>query len=207
MRYLILSAIGILLSNCSTPQIQQDAKQNSLSIRYKGEDIVKKEGEILYSDTLSFAHINIYQYVYKVKKNYIVYEYVKATNGYKFTKGIKRSVGIIFHTNNYRLEYRKANLYFFKLKLQNQKHKQLYLILENINLSVFKMLYGISKKKYDLIQKRLQDDIYFLDKQNINRNDLPMSKQSIKQYIQTQWNPKMIILDNLVSKSTGRPTL
>ena len=200
MKYMILSTISLLLLNCSSPHIIQNRNQNELSITYKDKEIVKGEGKVLYSHTIHLSHINIYQYIYKINNNFITYEYAQATDGYKFSKGVKRSVGIIFNTNRYSLEYQKGNLYFFRVNLHDHK---LYLILENINSSAFKIIYGFSKEDYEKIKNSLKTDHVIQKRKKLNIEQYEQ-KEAIKQYIKTEWNPKVTILENLVSKPTGR---
>ena len=200
MKYVLLSTISLLLLSCSSPQIIHNRNQNQLSIVYQDKEIVKGEGEVLYSHTIYLDHINVYQYVYKISDNYITYEFAQATDGYKFTKGVKRSVGIIFNTNRYNLEYQKGNLYFFTVNLENV---QLYLILENINSSAFKIIYGFSKEDYEKIKNCLKHDHTVQKKQKANIEQYEQ-KAAIAQFIKTEWNPKVTILENLVSKPRGR---
>jgi hypothetical protein len=200
-----------MLNNCTTPTINQ--KNNQISIYYKSDLLYKEEGKVIYSNTIHLSNINVYQYIYKNKSNFISYEYVKAENGYKFTKGIKRTVGIIFDTNAYTLDYTKGNLYFFHLDL---KSGRLYLILENINSSALKLIYGLSKENYlSMINRLKSNDVSILinskklinSKNKVSSNLKDKDTKDISLLIKTKWTPKVIIMDQVVAKPTGRGSL
>jgi len=200
MKYILLIIVIMLfLNNCTSPKIQQH--NNKLSIHYNDHILIEEEGEVVDKNTFSLSHINIYQTVYNIKNNYITYEYIKATDGYRFTKGIKRSVGIIFNTNAYDLEYSKGNLYFFTLK-QNQE--DIYLIVENINSSALKLIYGLNKELYVKIKEAIQNDRSIDEKIIYKKNTIHSNSVSLQQQIKSKWSPKLIIMDQLVSKAIGR---
>jgi len=195
MKYIYVILIILLLNSCTTPTINQ--KRNCLSITYNSKILFQEQGTIIYNKRINLININIYQYIYCIADQYIIYEYVKAENSYKFTKGIKRSAGMIFDTNKYSLDYNKGNLYFFTLQKNSQS---IYLILENINSSALKFLYGFSKNAYLKIMQAVKEDttstVQFISSDVI-------SKLNINDNIKTNWNPKLIIIDQIVSKELG----
>ena len=197
MKIIILSFILLLLSNCSSPHINQ--KDNTqLNISYKNRVLVAGAGKKIYENKIILSNINIYQSIYKMVNQYLVYEYAQASSGYKFTKGIKRSVAIIFDTNDYDLQYTKGNIYFFTLR-QRKNHDTIYLIVENRNSSALKLVYGLNKTSYEKIKKALQENKVISDTNNTATKQIKNTDM-----IKTKWNPKVIILDQLVSKPVGR---
>ena len=197
MKIIILSFILLLLSNCSSPHINQ--KDNTqLNISYEDRVLVAGVGKKIYENKIILSNINIYQSIYKMADQYLIYEYAQASSGYKFTKGIKRSVAIIFDTNDYDLQYTKGNIYFFTLR-QKKNEDTIYLIVENSNSSALKLVYGLNKTSYETIKKALQENKVISDTNNT------ITKQIKKtDMIKTKWSPKVIILDQLVSKPVGR---
>jgi len=200
MKYIYLLLLALLLNNCTVPTINPINKNNKrLSINYKNNFCYIQEGKEIYNNIIYLNNMTIYQYIYKYKKNsYVNYEYIKAMNGYRFTKGIKRTVGIIFGTNAYILDYIKGNLYFFRLDLQNGIT---YLILENINSSAYKLVYGLSKESYSSIIYKLKENC-MVSLGSSKNLDVPSSlnNEKVTSIIKTQWTPKLIIIDKIVSK-------
>ena len=198
MKYILFSILLILFNNCTGPQINQH-KDSRLSISNEETILVEGKGAKLYQNSIRLSHINIYQYIYDINGRYITYEYIKATDGYKFTKGIKRSVGIMFDTNAYDLEFRQNNLYFFKLQAQKET---IYLILENINSSALKLVYGFDKATYEKIKDAIKENKALKNtKQQKHTYNIA---DDLSHYIKTQWSPKITIIDQLVSKPYGR---
>jgi hypothetical protein len=198
MKYIFLTILLISLNNCSHPQINH--KDNRLSISNQETILVEGKGTELYKNSIHLSHINIYQYIYSINNRLITYEYIKATDGYRFTKGIKRSVGIIFDTNAYELEFTKANLYFFKL---TPKNETIYLIVENINSSALKLVYGFDKQTYEKIKKALKEN-KALKNTSVPSKKVAEPEKELKSHLKTKWSPKVVILDKLVSKPFGR---
>lgn len=202
MKILNSFIIFLLLSACAmSPNINQ-VNDKELNISYKGSTLVSGSGKNVYTNTIHLSHITIYQTIYRMNNHYLTYEYAKASSGYKFTKGVKRSISIIFDTNAYDLEYRRGNIYFFVLHPKNSD--PLYLIVENVNSSALKLVYGFDKTNYETIKKVLQkNEAIKNSKPEENMNNIAAIKNT-SQYIRSKWSPKVIIMDQLVAKLIGR---
>ena len=204
MRTLGSFIIFMFLSACATPQINQ-IDDTELNISYKGTTLVSGYGKSVYKNTIHLSNINVYQTIYRMNDHYLVYEYARASSGYKFTKGVKRSISIIFDTNAYDLEYRKGNIYFFVLYPKSSN--PLYLIVENVNSSALKLVYELKKENYEAIKKAVEENKAIANNRpnddKESASSLPVIKNSTD-YIRSKWNHKVIILDQLVAKPIGR---
>ena len=159
--------------------------------------------KILSSFKIQLSNINTYQTIYKINNHYLSYEYARASSGYKFTKGVKRSVSIIFDTNAYDLEYRRGNIYFFIL--HEKSANPIYLIVENVNSSALKLVYGFNKTNYEAIKKALQENKAITNTNGEYKKDTTtFTAKNTSNYIQSRWTPKVIIMDQLVSKPIER---
>jgi len=202
MRILSSFIILLLFNACTvTPKINQ-INDTELNISHKETTLVSGSGKIVYTNTIHLSHITIYQTIYRMNNHYLTYEYAKASSGYKFTKGVKRSISIIFDTNAYDLEYRRGNIYFFVL--HSKSLNPLYLIVENVNSSALKLLYGFNKENYEAIKKALQDNRSINNSKRKEDTNNTKSTKNISHYIRSKWNPKVIIMDQLIAKPIGR---
>ncbi len=203
MKILSSFIIFLFLNACAmTPQINQ-VGDTELNISYKGTTLVSGSGKRVYTNKIQLSNINIYQTIYQINNHYLSYEYARASSGYKFTKGVKRSVSIIFDTNAYDLEYRRGNIYFFIL--HEKSTNPIYLIVENVNSSALKLVYGFNKTNYETIKKALQENKAITNTNSAYKKDtIILTAKNTSNYIQSKWTPKVIIMDQLVSKPIGR---
>jgi len=193
MRYLfLLSIILLFTTNCTSPQIEQH-KQGVL-LRYKENILVKGEGALLCHNSMHFSNINIYQFIYRINNHLISYEYAKTSNGYKFAKGIKRTVSLVFNTNAYNVDYTKGNLYFFTL---DQNNKKIYLVVQKENNSALKFVYGFTKEQYQKLQYSVKNNIVYQSSQQKVKKSF---SKDLTCHLKTVWSPKLIILDKLIAK-------
>ncbi|QOP45699.1 hypothetical protein [Sulfurimonas paralvinellae] len=190
----------LALSSCSSPHINQK-DNNELNISYKNTVLISGNAKQVNTNKIYLSNINIYQSIYDTQNQCLTYEYAKATNGYKFSKGVKRSISIIFNTNAYNLEYQKGNLYFFTLQ---QDKKKLYLIVENINSSALKLIYGFEKESYDAIMASVKENKQVINNSRNKIKNNTVLEKDMSAYIQTKWSPKLIIIDQLVARPIGR---
>ncbi len=130
--------------------------------------------------------------------HYIVYEEIHTAGGYRFNHAYKRSIDLIF--NAYSVEERKryGNLTIYRLVLRDQEKSTLNLLALTASKRSLKFIYGFYEKAVKAIQESLEQN------STVVNYALSITTERRDHCIKSNWQPKLLILDNLVSKEGGK---
>jgi len=193
---LITLLVFFVFTACSMPTIA--VTQNSVDLKLKDESIIKLDAQQVYKKRVKLSNINIYQNVLLIdNESYVVYERANATTGYKFTYGVNRNIYTIFPEYSSELINREGNLYFYKLKRNDET---LYVIAQNLNQKGLDLLYGMH---HSIFLKILNGSLKSQEqtKNILSEKNSPQSSDTIPaEMIKSGWNEKNIILDNIITR-------
>ena len=128
----------------------------------------------------------------------IVYEDISLTQAYQFTYAYKRSIDLIFNAYNVTETQKFGNLTFYRVTLRNDDRETINLMALTASKKSLKLLYGFDDEALQTLTTSLENNItklnYTLDE---NRGD-------DKGCIKSQWNQKLLILDNIIMRIGGK---
>jgi len=202
---ILLITTLLLSSACTTSHITLDTKKDIISISLNDNKLLEVTGQALYQDNIDLIHIKTYQYVYDVNSHIITYEESVAKNGYFFQYSLSKIVNIIFNDFYSKKIKSIGNIDLYVLKSKIYKEKTLYLLTENINKKKIVFLYGMNKASFHQIITALDSNKVLNFHSKTTKSTYNINTKTYKDFIQSNWNHKNIILDTLVAKRAFKP--
>ena len=128
----------------------------------------------------------------------IVYEDIRTAGGYRFNYAYKRSIDLIFNAYSVQ-EYKSyGNLTLYHVTLRDENRTVINLLALTASKKSLKMVYGYD----DSAQKAIEES---LDQNNtVIRYTLSTTTERRDHCIKSNWQPKLLIIDNLVGKEGGK---
>ena len=132
------------------------------------------------------------------EKSCIVYEDIRTAGGYKFNYSYKRSIDLIF--NAYSVEEGKSygNLTLYRLTLRDKAKTAVNLLALTASKRSLKLVYGFDDKAVATIEESLEQN------NTVIKYTLSTTTERRDHCIKSNWEPKLLILDNLVGKVGGK---
>ena len=127
----------------------------------------------------------------------IVYEDIRTANGYRFNYSYKRSIDLIF--NAYRVDTikRYGDLTLYRLTLRDKERSTLNLLALTASKQSLKLVYGFDDERRTKIEKDLEHN------STVIYSDLSFKSARRDHCIKSLWQPRLLILDNLIVKKGG----
>ena len=128
------------------------------------------------------------------EKRCLVYEDISTAPGYRFNYAYKRSIDLIF--NAYRVEKIKSygNLTLYRVTLRDTDKTAINLLALTASKKSLRMLYGFDDDARTKIEEGLDNNA------SVIRYELSHVSERRDHCVKSDWQPKLLILDNLVGK-------
>ncbi len=128
----------------------------------------------------------------------IVYEDIRTAGGYRFNYAYKRSIDLIFNAYSVKKYKSYGNLTLYHVTLRDENRTVINLLALTASKKSLKMVYGYD----DSAQKAIEES---LDQNNtVIRYTLSTTTERRDHCIKSNWQPKLLIIDNLVGKEGGK---
>jgi hypothetical protein len=187
-----------LFSSC-TNSVMTMEKKNRLIIS-NDESFIRVNVPYVESKRINLGSVYVDQHIIAADDaRCIVYEDIRTAAGYRFNHGYKRSIDLIFNTA--RVDERKGygNLTLYRLTLRDQNSSTLNLLALTASKKSLKLLYGFDDHELEKLQESLDQNISEVE------YDLSATVQRREHCIKSNWQPKLLIMDNLIGKEGGGP--
>jgi len=198
-KIIISFSLLFLFSSCSNSVMTME-KKNRLLIS-NDETFIRVNTPYIESKRINLGPIYVDQHIIAADDTRcIVYEDIRTAAGYRFNYGYKRSIDLIF--NAARIDEREGygNLTLYRLTLRDQNSSTLNLLALTASKKSLKLLYGFDDRELETLQRSLD--------QNASAVEYELSEtiQKRDHCIKSKWQPKILIMDNLIGKEGGGPT-
>jgi len=188
---MILSLLTLVGCSHSTLQLNSE---NQLRIS-NDKTTIEVKADALKHQRINMSSLYIDQDILAVDEdNCIVFEDITTASSYKFNYSYKRSIDLIFNAYSVKVIKSYGNLTLYKVTLRGEDKEVINLLALTASKHALKLLYGFSEEGLQTLQEKLEEN-----SEHVVYNLVSKSKET-KGCIKTQWNPKLMILDNLVSK-------
>ena len=189
---LLLTATG-----CSNSAIHlQDDKQLVIT---NETTTIEVTSAAVKSKRINMSSLYIDQSILSVEKDEcIVYEDIRTVAAYRFNYTYKRSIDLIFDAYSVETLKSYGNLTLYRVTLRDEVKSVVNLLALTSSKKSLKLIYGFSDAGAQQIQESLEQN------STVVKYELKSVLKPHDGCIKTQWVPKLLILDNLVSKEGGR---
>ncbi len=194
--FFVLVSVSIMTAGCSSSGIKIEEK-NRLVIS-NDQTSVEVNTPYMESYTINMNPVLIDQHIISVdESSCIVYEEIRTVPGYRFNYGYKRSIDLIFDAYSVEERKRYGNLTLYRVTLRDEKKTVLNLLALTASKKSLKLIYGFSDDALATLEKNLEND------NGVITYTLAMGTSRRDHCVQTKWQPKLLIMDNLVGKEGG----
>ncbi len=200
MKTIIYSIIVLLFfTGCSAPHISFNDTIKAFELTRNNEILLTQDARQVFQGRVSLPHISIYQYIYKLDNaDFIIYEQAYTHPYYIFDKNIDVIVSRIFPDYNVKRSARIGNLYFYTLEPEAHTYI-LYMVVENQNKKLLKIMYSKDKSIFDRLLHKLDKNAQFADL----KLDKNISNKHCHLFIKSKWNYKNILFTDLLKQEGG----
>ena len=180
----------ILLNSCGFSNMS--LKNNTLSLEVEKNQFQQKSKTVKILKE-HFGSLAVRKSILQLNNNksLIVYEDSRTDLDYEFEYGISRTIAVIFGTKTIYSIFKKSNLHAYQIKLKNGKI--LNLIAQQDDTQNLKILYGMDKKLFSTILKKINPDRHY------NLRGTLFTSQKIDEMILDRWNVQNVHFYPLVS--------
>jgi len=195
-KFFFTLSLIFLFSSCSNSVMTME-KKNRLLIS-NDETFIRVNTPYVESKRINLGPVHVDQHIIATDDaRCIVYEDIRTAQGYRFNYGFKRSIDLIF--NAARIDERKhyGNLTLYRLTLRDQNSSILNLLALTASKKSLKLLYGFDDRELEKLQESLDQNISEV------KYDLSAIVQRREHCIKSNWQPKLLIMDNLIGKEGG----
>lgn len=194
--FFVLVSVSIMTAGCSSSGIKIEEK-NRLVIS-NDQTSVEVNTPYMESYTINMNPVLIDQHIISVdEQRCIVYEEIRTVPGYRFNYAYKRSIDLIFDAYSVEERKRYGNLTLYRVTLRDEKKTVLNLLALTASKKSLKLIYGFSDDALATLEKNLEND------NGVITYTLAMGTSRRDHCVQTKWQPKLLIMDNLVGKEGG----
>lgn len=184
------------MAGCAGSRVQmQDDNQLVIS---NEQTTIEVKAPYMESYTINMSPLLIDQHILSVHESHcIVYEDIRAIPGYRFNYAYKRSIDLIFDAYSVEELKRYGNLTLYRVTLRDEKKTVINLLALTASKQSLKLVYGFNDKALHMLEKSLGEE-----KAALNYT-LSMDTSRRDHCVQSKWQPKLLIMDNLVGKEGG----
>ncbi len=130
------------------------------------------------------------------EENCIVYEDIRTAVGYRFKHGYRRAIDLIFNAHSVATGKRYGNLTFYRVTLRDKT--VLNLLALTASKKMLKLVYDFDDKAVAVLQESLDQN------NTVVKYELSTTTERRDHCVKSNWQPKLLILDNLVGKEGGK---
>ncbi len=186
----------IIVSGCSNSSIK--IREDSELVISNNDTSIEVKTPVLERTTITMSPIYIDQNIIGVDDiNCIVYEDIRTAPYYRFNYAYKRSIDLIFDA--YSVEEGKGygNLTLYRVTLRDKERSVINLLALTASKKSLKLIYGFDDKGVTAIQESLEHN------NTVVKYALHTTTDRRDHCIKSSWQPKLLIMDNLVGKEGG----
>ena len=186
----------IFISGCSNSSIH--IRDDNELVISNNKTSIEVKTPVIETKTINMDSVLIDQSIIGVDdKNCIVYEDITTEPMYQFNYSYKRSIDLIF--NAYSVEEGKhyGNLTLYRVTLQDKEKTKVNLLALTASKQSLKLIYGFDDKAVSAIEENLEQN------NTVVKYALHKTTDRRDHCIKSDWQPKLLILDNLVGKQGG----
>jgi len=194
---LLTTVLLLTATGCSNSTMQlHDEKQLIITNETTTIEVTSIEFQ---SKRINMSSLYIDQYILStLKDECIVYEDIRVATGYRFNYAYKRSIDLIFNAYSVETVNTYGNLTLYRVTLRDKERSVVNLLALTSSKKSLKLVYGFSNIGAKHLQASLEQN------STVVKYVLKHIVEPHETCIKTQWVPKLLILDNLVSKEGGR---
>ena len=193
-----LTTVSVFLSfGCANSSIKMP--ESNLLIISNDKTTIEVTTPIIETTRINMSSVYIDQNIIAVNENRcIVYEDIRTAGAYRFNYAYKRSIDLIF--NAYSVEEGKSygNLTLYRVTLRDENRSMVNLLALTASKKSLKLVYGFDDEAVTAIENSLDQNntvIKYIFSTTTERRD---------HCIKSNWQPKLLIMDNLVGTEGGR---
>lgn len=187
----------LIVSGCSNSSIK--IRDDNELVISNNETSIEVKTPVIETKTINMDSVLIDQNIIGVDDtNCIVYEDIRTQAMYQFNYSYKRSIDLIF--NAYSVEEGKhyGNLTLYRVTLRDEKKTTINLLALTASKQSLKLIYGFDDKAVTAIEENLEQN------NTVVKYALHKTTERRDHCIKSNWQPKLLIIDNLVGKQGGR---
>lgn len=193
-----ITAVSLFFTlGCSNSSIKMP--ENNQLIISNDKTTIKVTTPIIETTRKNMSSVYIDQNIIAVDENRcIVYEDIRTAGGYKFNYAYKRSIDLIF--NAYSVEEGKSygNLTLYRVTLRDKDKTAVNLLALTASKKSLKLVYGFDDKAVTAIEEGLDQN------NTVVKYNLLTTTERRDHCIKSNWQPKLLIMDDLVGKEGGK---
>ena len=193
-----LSAVSLFLSlGCSSSSITMP--ERDLLVMSNDKTSIEVSAPVIKTRRINMGSLYVDQNIIAVDENHcIVYEDIRTASGYRFNYAYKRSIDLIFDA--YRVEEGKSygNLTLYRVTLRDEKKTAINLLALTASKMSLKLVYGFDDSAVTALEESLEQNNTVIEYR------LSSTAKRRDHCIKSKWQPKLLIMDNLVGKMGGK---
>ncbi|MDA3947128.1 MAG: hypothetical protein PF439_10675 [Helicobacteraceae bacterium] len=187
----------LMVTGCSSSRLQMH-DDNQLIIS-NDQTTIEVTTPYMESYKINMSPVVIDQHIISVEESRcIVYEEIRTIPGYRFNYTYKRSIDLIFDAYSVEELKRYGNLTLYRVTLRDEKRTVLNLLALTASKQSLKFVYGFDDKALTMLKESLGKGNASL------KYALSMDTSRRDHCVQSKWQPKLLIMDNLVGKEGGK---
>ncbi len=173
--------------------------ESDLLIISNDKSTIEVTTPIIETTRINMSSLHIDQNIIAVDKNRcIVYEDIRTAGGYRFNYAYKRSIDLIFNAYSVKEVKSYGNLTLYQLILRDEEKTPVNLLALTASKKSLRLIYGFDDKAVTAIEESLEQN------NAVIKYVLSTTTERRDHCIKSNWQPKLLILDNLVGKEGGR---
>ncbi len=173
--------------------------ESDLLIISNDKSTIEVTTPIVETTRINMSSLHIDQNIIAVDKNRcIVYEDIRTAGGYRFNYAYKRSIDLIFNAYSVKEIKSYGNLTLYQLILRDEEKTPVNLLALTTSKKSLRLIYGFDDKAVTAIEESLEQN------NAVIKYVLSTTTERRDHCIKSNWQPKLLILDNLVGKEGGR---
>lgn len=192
---IVVISLLFLLTACSNSGMTMEKK--SRLIISNDETFISVNTPYAKTQRVNLGPLYVDQHIIAADKNRcIVYEDIRTSSGHRFNYSYKRSIDLIFNAAKVEELNKYGNLTLYRLTLRDQNRSALNLLALTTSKKSLKLLYGFDESERTTLQKGLEHNVSA-------QYDVTAAPDNIEECIKSNWQPKLLIMDNLIGKEGG----
>lgn len=189
-------ALFLFLAACSNSSIGMK-KSHQLLIT-NDQTMINVKTPIVEKRRINLSTLYIDQNILAVdEKRCLVYEDIMTVPGYRFNHAYKRSIELIFNAYSVKERKRYGNLTLYRLTLRDEQRTEINLLALTASKKSLKLLYGFDDGESVVLEKSLDQN------NTVLHYELSNSTEKREHCLKSIWQPKLLIVDNLVGREGG----
>ncbi len=193
-----LTTVSVFLGfGCANSSIKMPERDQLIISNNKST--VEVTTPIVETTRINMSSVYVDQNILAVDEDHcIVYEDIRTAGGYRFNYAYKRSIDLIF--NAYSVEEGKSygNLTLYRVTLRDENRSVVNLLALTASKKSLKLVYGFDDEAVTAIENSLDQNSTMI------KYTLSTTTERRDHCIKSNWQPKLLIMDNLVGTEGGR---